>query len=360
MIENTLHYPIHIGADLYDVTSWLPTLDVNQIVIITDNAVKKRHGLRLQKALKRAGYNTLLLSFPTGEKSKTRKTKEALENAMLRHRCDRYTLILALGGGVVGDVAGFIAATYLRGIPYIQLPTTLLAMVDSSVGGKTAINTTYGKNLIGAVYHPVSVVADIALLKSLPKEHLICGYIEAIKMFLTHDHDSFNYAEAHLDDVITGKDNILKELVARAVKIKAGVVSRDEKERDERSLLNFGHTIGHALEKITDYRLLHAYAVAYGILVESSLSHLLGLLDKKHLAIINQLFARLGFKGSDLQSYSLTKLITATKHDKKAKSGQVHYALLNKIGSAYTTNNLYAHPVDDKIVRQAIKYTIEG
>jgi 3-dehydroquinate synthase len=355
-----IDYPINIGANIYDVSAWLPKKRFNQIVIITDNIVKKRYGFALQHSLKKAGHPCLLLSFPSGEKYKNSKTKQTIENAMLFHRCDRDTLILALGGGVVGDIAGFIAATYLRGISYIQMPTTLLAMVDSSVGGKTGMNTIHGKNLIGAIYQPLCVLADVSLLKSLSKKNMINGLIEAIKMFLTHDATSFYYTQLHLDHLINGSKNSLKQIVSRAVNIKADVVGRDEKEQGERSLLNFGHTIGHALEKISNYTLLHGYAVAYGILVEAALSQSLGLLNIEELSIIKNVMSRLGIHGVDLKKYPLAKVIQATKNDKKMRSGKVHYTLLQEIGSAHIKNGRYVHPVADKMVRYALKKTIEG
>lgn len=358
--EPAVSYPIIIGADLYDFTTWLPKKKFNQIVIITDRAVKKRYGCDLQKHLNQAGRNSLLLSFPAGEKSKNYQTKQAIEHAMQLHRCDRDTLIIALGGGVVGDLAGFIAATYLRGVPYIQIPTTLLAMVDSSVGGKTGINTIHGKNLIGAVYQPLCVVADVMLLKTLSRKNMINGLIEAIKIFLTYDAASFCYTESYLHHIIKGDDSLLKEIVSRAVRIKAAVVSRDEKDRGERSVLNFGHTIGHALEKLSNYTLLHGYAVAYGILVEATISHILGLLDSNQLLIIKNLIAELGIHGKNLQKYELTKLIQATKTDKKIRFGNVHYTLLREIGSTHFSNGNYVHPVADKIIKQAFKNIIEG
>lgn len=348
-------YPILIGANLENVTAWLPKQRFNRIVIITDHGVKKRYGFALQKCLKQKGHHVLLLSFPAGEKSKNEKTKQIIEHTMQRHHCGRDTLVLALGGGVVGDLAGFIAATYLRGVPYIQIPTTLLAMVDSSVGGKTGINTVHGKNLIGAICQPLCVVVDVVLLTSLSRKNMINGLIEAIKMFLTHDSESFNFTASHLLHIIKGDAKLVKEIVARATTIKAAVVSLDERERGERSVLNFGHTIGHALENISNYTLAHGYAVGYGIVVEATISHLLGLLDSNQLLTIINLFARLGIQGKDLQKYDLTKLIQATKIDKKARFGSVHYTLLQKIGRAHRTNGKYVHPVPDKIVRLAFK-----
>ncbi len=354
-------YPIQIGAQLCDVTSWIPAATSHQrIVIITDHTVKKHYGLHLQKYLQKKELNTLLISFPAGEHYKNYKTKQKIENAMQRQHCGKDTLILALGGGVVGDIAGFIAATYMRGIPYIQIPTTLLAMVDSSVGGKTGINTQYGKNLIGSIYQPIGVVADTTLLQSLSKKHRINGLIEAVKMFLTHDAESFHFTENYLPQIINGDSELLTDIVTRAVTIKASVVKKDESEQNERNVLNFGHTIGHALENLSHYRLLHGHAVAYGILVESTISHALGLLSAEQLLIIKNLLARLGIKSNDLKKYDVTQLIHTTKIDKKVHSGNVHYSLLQEIGMAHFTNNHYVHPVNDKIVRQALKHITKG
>lgn len=358
-IPQRINYSIIMGINLYDFTAWLPKQTFQKIVIITDDTVKNHYGLKLQKNLHQAGYNSVLFSFPAGEKFKNYNTKQMIEHSMQLECCNRDTLIIALGGGVVGDLAGFIAASYLRGVPYIQIPTSLMAMIDSSVGGKTGINTIQGKNLIGVVYQPLCVVMDVRLLKTLSKKNRINGLIEAIKIFLIYDPEAFRYTESHLQCLIKGEVKLLKEIVFRAVKIKATVVSRDEKEQGERSTLNFGHTIGHALEKISNYSLLHGYAVAYGILVEANISYLLGLLDKPSLLEIKNMLQQLDIHGKNLQKYKKTQLIQATKMDKKVLSGKVHYILLSKIGSIYISNGHYVHPVTDKIVKQAIKKTIE-
>lgn len=352
------NYPILIGANLLDLPLLLPLKSFNKIVIITDNVVKKWYGIPLDKQLKKTGHDSLLLSFPSGETFKNNTTKQTIEKAMLLKHCDRDTLIVALGGGVVGDLAGFIAATFLRGVPYVQLPTTLLAMVDSSIGGKTGINTEEGKNLIGAIHQPLGVIADLTVLKTLSRTATINGLIEAIKMFLTHDALSFHYTALHLQSILNGEQELLKNVITRAVKIKAGVVERDEKETGERRLLNFGHTIGHALETISNYKLLHGYAVAYGILVEATLSHLLGFLDGPQLSSIKQLMSELGIHGKDLKQFDVTKMLQATKHDKKIRLNKVHYTLLQHIGRAHIFEGNYTLPVSDKKVKQAFAQTI--
>lgn len=352
-------YPIHIGVNLFKLTALFSLKSFNKIVIITDHIVKKQYALSLNKHLKQSGHDTLLLSFPAGEKFKNSETKQKLENAMLLHRCDRDTLIIALGGGVVGDIAGFVAATFLRGVSYIQIPTTLLSMVDSSIGGKTAINTQYGKNLIGAIYQPQCVIADVNTLKTMTQKARINGLIEAIKMFLTHDAKSFYYTQSHLSHLVQGKSSFLKKIIVCAVNIKLKVVKRDEKEKNERALLNFGHTIGHALEKMSNYALPHGYAVGYGILVEATMSHQLGLLDKQQLFIIQDVMSELGIRGNYLKKFDIVKLLQATRNDKKAGFNQVKYILLKKIGSAHIVKKNYSHCVSDKMVRQAFKYVVE-
>ena len=348
-IKNTVNYPIRVGEYIANIFYFLKKKSFYKIVIITDHTVKNLYGLYLQKILKQSNYDCFLFSFPAGEKYKTHQTKQKIENTMLRYQCDKNTFIISLGGGVVGDLAGFIAATYLRGVDYIQIPTTLLAMVDSSIGGKTGINTIYGKNLIGAIYQPMGVVIDINFLKSLSEKNRINGLIEAIKIFLIADEKMFNCF-----------DRSIKKTIAQAIKIKAAIVSRDEKENGERNLLNFGHTIGHALEKLSNYRLLHGYAVGYGLLVEANISCLMGLLDNKQLDIIKNLLSRLGIHGKYLKKYTINQVIQATQNDKKIRFGKVNYVLLDKIGSAYSHSNRYIHPVTDKIVRQALKNTMES
>ena len=348
-------YPIHIDADWQDVASWLPKKAFSQIVIISDDTIQKHYGLQLQQRLQNADHQSILLSFKDGEHYKNPETKQTLEQAMLAHYCDRQTLIIALGGGVVGDVAGFVAATYMRGISYIQIPTTLLAMVDASIGGKTGINTPFGKNLIGAIHQPMGVVIDVALLQSLPEKHLINGFIEIIKIFLTSDAPSFYDVYTSGQDIIHNNQSLLKKTIIQAIKLKAAVVKRDELELGERGLLNFGHTIGHALEKITKHSLLHGYAVGYGILIETEIAYLHGLLTHHERLIIKQCLAHFGIYGKDLENYDVMQIIQATKNDKKNRQGQVHYVLLKSIGNVYTKDGLFVHPVHDEMVQKAFK-----
>lgn len=329
------------------------------IVIITDQHVKKLYATQFSRALRQHGCRVLLLSFPAGEKSKNHRTKQRLEEQMLTHHLNRQTLCVALGGGVVGDIAGFIAATYQRGIAYIQVPTTLLAMVDSSVGGKTAIDTPQGKNLIGCFWQPQAVFADTACLKTLSSRQFICGLIEAFKMFFTNDVRSFRYAHKNLPRLLQRDTEVLQQVIYRAIKIKATVVRADEKEQNYRQVLNFGHTIGHALEHLSHYRLLHGVAVGLGMLVEAKIAELLGRLAKDQYAMIVAVLAELGITARGLRPFAVQKIIDATKIDKKVREGAVYYVLLEELGRVYREKNRYAQPVTDKVVRQALLNLID-
>lgn len=347
-------YAIKIQAGLLERGSWLPKgLKVNQVVIVTDNTVKKWYVAPLIETLKKQYHNVLLLSIPAGEKSKTREMKESLENQMLRHRCTRDTLCIALGGGVVGDLTGYLASTYMRGLPYIQIPTTLLSMVDSSVGGKTGINTRYGKNLIGAFWQPQCVVVDVSCLATLPKKHLINGLVESLKMFLTFEATSFYAAQNDLEKILQKDEASLTRIIHRSVKLKAVVVSQDEKEMHQRMVLNFGHTIGHALETLSQYRMLHGFAVGLGILVEANIAQACGFLDLEAYQRIRTTFGKLGITGRALRAFDVDAVIQATKLDKKVSHGSVNYVLLNGIGRVYQQQGRFAHPVEDGVVKRA-------
>ncbi|MCD6046249.1 MAG: aroB [Gammaproteobacteria bacterium] len=352
-------YPIHIGAKfLENIHSYLPKVG-STAVIITDDTVKALYALSLHQSLSKAGHKTLLLSFPAGEVFKNGQTKSWLEGEMFAEACDRDSVILAMGGGVVGDVAGFVAATYMRGIDYIQVPTTLLAMLDSSVGGKTSINTPQGKNLIGAFWQPKAVIADIACLNTLPQEHLINGLVEAFKMYLTSDVKSLEFLDQNLERILARDEVLLSDVVHRAVSIKASVVEKDEKDNSLRAILNLGHTIGHALEKLSEYKLLHGYAVALGLLLEAKIAERRGYLQAQQYLFIKTLLQRLNISTSDLKKFDLEAIIQKTKLDKKKRDEKVHYVLLNGLGSVYETENRFAHVVDDETVRRAFDEVVK-
>lgn len=348
-------YPIIIGSGTHQLLpEWLAKHHAaKEIVIITDNTVKKLYAADLQRCLIRAGYEVLLCAFPAGEKSKNAQVKNALDEQILHHGCGRDTICLALGGGVVGDLAGYVAATYMRGIPFLQMPTTLLAMIDSSVGGKTGINSPQGKNLIGAFWQPSAVMADIDCLRTLSQKQLIHGLVEAIKIFLTSDKKSLAYTQKNLVRILAGDAKILQQVVQRAVRLKAYVVEVDEKETNMRRVLNFGHTIGHALEKLTHYKMLHGFAVGLGILLEAKVAELQGLLSWQDYAVIARIFADLGIRPAGLKKFAIADIIAATQLDKKVKAGKVQYVLLQGLGNVYQGKGMFAHPVTDEVIKQA-------
>jgi len=269
--------------------------------------------------------NIKYLSFPKGEINKTKKTKNDLENQMLNDNFTKDTLIIALGGGIVSDIAGFIASTYMRGIPYIIIPTTLLAMVDASIGGKTAVNTEHGKNLIGTIYHPKAVFIDFDVLKTLSKDEMKNGYIEMLKHALILKKDYF--------EKLLFSNEITPKQIIDSIKIKKQVIEKDEDEKYYRKILNFGHTISHALEAALDYKISHGQALVYGILIESHLSYKMNFLSYEEFQNIFDFFK---FKKllNNIPNISKDKIIAFIKRDKKNIFGKNRFTLLKSIGKS--------------------------
>lgn len=354
-------YNIFLGSGAINLyNEWLPKLDeCSSIVVITDKLIENLHTNTFTLSLKKLGYKVLLLVVNPGEESKSLAVKESLELEMLKNKCDRRTLLIAFGGGVIGDLTGFLAATYMRGIHYIQIPTTLLSVLDSSVGGKTGINTIYGKNLIGAIWQPITVVTDINLLTTLPQLQLINGLIEAIKIFLTLDQKSFYYLQRNLKKILARDEKVIQLIIKRAVKLKAYVVEKDEREENLRMILNFGHTVGHAIEKLSDYQILHGFCVALGIVVESKIAVLLGHLSEDNFCLIVNLLAKVGIITEMLAKFSVDKIIDNMLIDKKNKNGNIYAVLLKDIGSVYTVNDRVASIINRDIVKQAFRELVK-
>lgn len=359
--EAAYSYPILIGRGLLTQPErWLPS-DVGTCVIISDETVDRYYGDAFVQALKQRKIAPLRLTFAPGESSKSSVVKQQLETKMFAHGCDRDTLIFALGGGVTGDLAGFIAATYMRGIAMIQLPTSLLAMVDSSIGGKTAINHAYGKNLIGAFLQPNVVVSDLDCLRTLPEAHRISGLIEAIKLFIACDKDHFQWVQQQEKQALLYDEAILTRIIGRAVSIKGAIVARDQKEQNGlRAICNVGHTIGHALERLSHASLQHGHAVALGLLVESRIAQLMGILAEDACLTIASFLERFGLEGCQLAPFDIETVIAATRRDKKARAGQVRYALLKQLGRVLKHKGSYTHVVSDTVVRQAFLMVKRG
>ena len=328
-------YPIHIGRDLLgEAALLLPQLKTPRVAIVTNEVVAPRYLDRLQAALEAAGVRVTAVVLPDGEAHKDWTTLNLIFDALLGERCERSTTLVALGGGVVGDMGGFAAACYQRGMPFIQIPTTLLAQVDSSVGGKTAINHPLGKNMIGAFWQPKLVLADTATLDTLPARELAAGLAEVIKYGLIRDPDFFVWLETNLERLLAREPEALADAIERSCRNKAEVVAADETEQGERALLNLGHTFGHAIETGLGYgEWLHGEAVAAGTMMAAELSHRLGWLAADEVERIAALFERAGLPvwGPSLGTARYLELMA---HDKKVEAGRLRLVLLKSIGRA--------------------------
>ena len=322
----------------------------NRYLIITDSNVKKLFGNKLLALMKKSNLQVDLISFKAGEQSKTLKTFEELIEKTQKLGLDRKSAIIALGGGVVGDIAGFVAASYMRGINYVQVPTSLLAMIDSSIGGKVAVDKPKGKNMIGAFHQPKKVYIDVSLLKNLPKKELINGLAEIIKHALIKDKTLFKYIKRNLNKILNKNETTLIELIKRNCEIKARIVEQDEKESGPRKLVNYGHTIGHALETLTNYKKYsHGEAIAIGMAVEALIANKIGMLPKKELTEQNTLLKKTGLSIT-VPKIDTNKIIQTLKKDKKVAGGKIEFVLLEKIGKAQ-----YGIKTSNKIIRQAIE-----
>ncbi len=334
-------YPIWIDQQLLDQ---LPNLLADnwqnrRVVLITQALLAEKYGQQLTAVLKRRGLKTELLLLPAGEKAKTLKQVENIYRQLVDLKCDKETLLIALGGGTVGDVTGFAAATFLRGLAYLQIPTTLLAMVDSAIGGKTGINLSQGKNLVGAIHQPIAVAIDPGCLESLPQRELISGMAEILKYGAIKDREFWSYLSANLAAILNQHQELLLSAIRKSCAIKAGIVAEDEHERDLRRILNFGHTIGHALENLSGYgHLTHGEAVALGMLCAGQISHQRGLLDESDWQSLETTLRRLPLP--ELQLSNPTDLLAVINRDKKVRSGRLHFVLLKGLGTAVIVDDV--------------------
>jgi len=346
-------YDILIDESLFgDLAAGLKNKPIaNAYAIIVDSNVGKLYGKNLLKDFEDNNTHAHLITFKAGEKSKSRQTKEKIENEMLRLALGRDTCIIALGGGVVGDLAGFVAATYMRGIPYIQVPTTLLAMVDSSIGGKVAVDTPHAKNSIGAFHQPKKVIIDLNFLKTLPKNELINGLAELIKHALIKDVNLFHFLEKNINKILKYDLDILKKIIKRSCEIKAGIVAEDEKEKGMRMILNYGHTIGHSIESALGYKISHGNAIAIGMSYAAKLSAKLGFLHEGSVIRQNNLLEYVGLPHR-LSHHKLKpkKILERIQYDKKMINDRLNFILLNSIGDAF---------ISDKVALEDIKNILE-
>jgi len=331
-IKTIKSLPIIIGAGITsNLSEFFNFNEYSSLILLTDATTEKLYGQQVTRALKATGKKVLIFTFPAGERSKSLKQVERGYQFLIDNDVDRNALLCVLGGGVVGDVGGYIASTYLRGIDYIQLPTTLLAQVDSSIGGKVGINFSGKKNMVGSFYQPRAIISDIAFLESLPAQEMRNGMAEVIKYGLTLDKELFDRLSHRKKGQFTPPE--LKDIIERCASLKAKIVEADETDRRGlRSILNFGHTVGHALEATTRFRRQrHGEAVAIGMMAASKISERLGMLSNESLNQIDKVLTKFRLP-THCPQVSPRELLEAIKFDKKATQGQIKWILLEGIG----------------------------
>lgn len=356
-------YVIEIGAGLLDRAGELcaPLVPAGRVVVVTDTAVAPFYLERTTRSLEAAGLHTASVVVPAGEGSKAFNAFGRLMDDLLDHRPDRGTMLVALGGGVVGDLTGFAASVLLRGVDFIQIPTTLLAQVDSSVGGKTGINTRHGKNLVGSFHQPRLVIADTAVLDTLPRRELLAGYAEVVKYGLIDDAPFFAWLEDRGQALLDGDAAARIEAVAKSCAAKARIVAGDERETgDLRALLNLGHTFGHALEKETGYGgdLLHGEAVGIGMMMAFDMSAALGLCTtadalrvRRHLQAVGLATSPRAIPGDNARAWDAARLIDHMRGDKKSRDGRITFVLARGIGGAFVARGIDEAPALDTVRR---------
>lgn len=318
----------------------------NKYVIITDSNVKKLYAEKLQKLLSNNNIVSYIISFPAGEKSKSLQQTEKICSQMNILGIERSDCIIALGGGVTGDLAGFIASIYLRGINYIQIPTSLLAMTDSSIGGKTGVDTESGKNLIGCFKQPKAVFIDPSLLLSLPEVEVLNGMAEVIKHGVIGDKSLIRFIEKNLNEILALNEKKVIKMLKKSIKVKKKIVCEDEFENGVRVFLNYGHTIGHALEKVSNYQIPHGQAVAIGMFLINKIAMQRRALKEKEGHRINSLLYKTGLPNKVPDNLNMKDILTAMKNDKKSKNGIVWYIVPQKIGKMGITADITASDLE--------------
>ena len=317
-------------------------------VIVTNPVVKRHYGARVIRSLNAVGLKPTVLALPDGERTKSLKWVARVLNELLRRRYERKAWLIALGGGVVGDLAGFAASIYLRGIPFVQVPTTLVAQVDASIGGKTGVNHLLGKNLIGTFYQPKLVLIDPGALRTLPPREYRAGLAEVIKYGVIADAEFFEFMERGMAQILKLEPAALHRVIRTSCAIKAAVVAEDEREGNRRRILNFGHTVGHALETLGGYRrYTHGEAVAIGMVVAARLAERLGLVDASVGMRIRALVERAGLP-ADLPPRSASALLRALRQDKKVQDRRIHFVLPDRIG------HVIVRPVEEPEIRRVL------
>ncbi|MDO8567310.1 MAG: 3-dehydroquinate synthase [Dehalococcoidales bacterium] len=333
-------YEIYVGADLLVPTArWLHQSFSGKLVIISHPSVMKLHGEVLAHYLTDEGFKVITLLVPEGEEQKSLESATRLYQELTDAYAERSTPVIALGGGVIGDLAGFVAATYMRGLPLIQMPTTLLAQVDSSIGGKVAVDHGRLKNKIGSFYQPGLVVADVDALTTLPAIEFTNGLAEVIKTAAIRDKELFAFLETNMAKIKSLDCKLLEEVVFRTASIKTEIVEKDERDLNVRGLLNYGHTIGHAIESVSGFGVKHGQAVAIGMVAAAKISNKMGLISVDELNRLKSLIQSAGLP-VDVPSVKVSDVMQAMKHDKKVQQDKVRFVLLKSIGNAYITDEV--------------------
>jgi 3-dehydroquinate synthase len=349
-------YPIHIGFGLLEQAELIcGHVPKGRVFIVTNTTVAPLYLEKLQSTLRSIDIHTESVILPDGEQYKNSDTLNNIYNALLKSRCERTTPLIALGGGVVGDITGFAAATYLRGVPFIQIPTTLLAQVDSSVGGKTGVNHPLGKNMVGAFYQPKLVLADTEVLNTLPDKELSAGLAEVIKYGLIRDLPFLEWLESNIEQLLLRDPGTLQYAIANSCQNKAEVVMADERESGQRALLNLGHTFGHAIESGMGYgNWLHGEGVAAGTVMAADLSHRLEWISSQDVIRIRKLFerARLPTVAPDL---GVERYLELMGLDKKVEGGKMRFVLLKAIGKAVISKDV---PVE--LLKETLQACVYG
>jgi 3-dehydroquinate synthase len=341
----------------------VPVAPARAYVIVADSNVAALYGERAMHALAKTGASTVLRTFAAGERFKSVATWQALTTQLLQDGIGRDGCVIALGGGVTGDMAGFVAATYMRGIPVVQVPTTLLAMIDAAIGGKTGVDTALGKNLVGAFHQPKAVLIDPHVLRTLPDAQLRFGLAEAIKHGAIADAVYVQWIAASAASLFEHKTHTLASLIERSVEIKTHYVAEDVHESGARAALNFGHTIAHALEHVSNYEIAHGQAVALGMLVECTAGELAGITEPNTTDELRAALRSVGLetKLPPQSEADAMKLLAATRTDKKSRAGVQHYTLLARLGEvARASNGEWTAPLPDDVVREALARVSAG
>ena len=348
-------YRVRIAAGLRDhfASEIVAVAPAHRFAVVTDVHVGPHYADALVASLAAHGRVTLHV-IPAGEMFKTRETWARVTDELLAAGCARDTTLVALGGGVVGDLAGFVAATYMRGIPVVQCPTSLLAMIDASVGGKTGVDTAAGKNLVGAFHPPSVVLADVEVLRTLSVAHRRAGLAEAIKHGVIADAGYFASLDRGAESIIGGHAGATLDAVARSVEIKADIVRSDEREHGRRKTLNFGHTLGHAIERASGYALLHGECVAIGMVLETRIAERIGVAEPGMARAIEQILLRAGLPVARPPYLDQDAVLAGTRIDKKSRGGVVEYALPARIGEMADNGLTWAIAVDDTLVREVL------